>query len=77
MRRLLRAWGTRSKNPLPIVFLTGHGNIPTRFVALRGGAEDLLVKTAPKEELLAAVERALARDARERDLSSGCMPNTP
>ncbi len=57
----------RSENPLPIVFLTGHGDIPTSVAAMRGGAEDFLVKTAPKEELLAAVDRALARDARERE----------
>ncbi len=33
---------------------------------MRSGAEDFLVKTAPADELLAAVERALARGARER-----------
>jgi len=55
-----------SGNPMPVVFLTGHGDIPTSVAAMRGGAEDFLVKTAPKKELLAAVERALARDAVER-----------
>jgi FixJ family two-component response regulator len=34
---------------------------------MRRGAEDFLVKTAPKEVVIAAIERALARDARERD----------
>ena len=34
--------------------------------AMRTGAEDFLTKTAPREALLAAVERALARDDRER-----------
>ena len=33
---------------------------------MRNGAEDFLTKTAPKEALLAAIERALARDDRER-----------
>ena len=55
----------QSHNPLPIVFLSGHGDIPTSVQAMRNGAEDFLTKTAPKEELLAAIERALARDARE------------
>jgi len=55
-----------SGNPMPVVFLTGHGDIPTSVAAMRDGAEDFLVKTAPKKELLAAVERALARDAVER-----------
>ena len=34
---------------------------------MRGGAEDFLEKRAPKEALLAAVRRALARDAQERE----------
>jgi two-component system, LuxR family, response regulator FixJ len=52
----------RSGNPLPVVFLTGHGDIPTSVHAMRGGAEDFLTKPPRKEDLLAAVERALARD---------------
>jgi len=57
----------RSANPLPVVFLTGQGDIPATVSAMRGGAEDFLTKRAPKEELLAAVERALERDTRERE----------
>jgi len=56
----------QSDNPLPIVFLTGHGDIPTSVQAMRRGAEDFLIKTAGKEDLLAAIERALARDKSER-----------
>jgi len=56
----------QSDNPLPIVFLTGHGDIPTSVQAMRRGAEDFLIKTASKEDLLAAIERALARDNSER-----------
>lgn len=62
----LQAVLAASGNPLPIVFLSGHGDIPTTVEAMRHGAEDFLVKTASKDELLAAVERALLRDARER-----------
>src|SRR5689334_23423501 len=51
---------------MPVVFLSGHGDIPTTVRAMRRGAEDFLTKRAPKEELLEAVKRALARDARER-----------
>ncbi len=58
---------TKSENPLPVVFLTGHGDIPTTVNAMRRGAEDFLTKRAPKEELLAAVQRALARDTRDRE----------
>jgi len=56
----------RSANPLPVVFLTGQGDIPASVSAMRGGAEDFLTKRAPKEDLLAAVERALEREATER-----------
>jgi FixJ family two-component response regulator len=56
----------KSAHPLPVIFLTGQGDIPTTVSAMRSGAEDFLTKRAPKEELLAAVERALERDARER-----------
>jgi two-component system response regulator FixJ len=56
----------KTDNPLPIVFLTGQGDIPATVSAMRGGAEDFLTKRAPKEEMLAAVERALERDTQER-----------
>ena len=56
----------KTSNPLPVVFLTGQGDIPTTVSAMRSGAEDFLTKRVRKEELLAAVERALERDSRER-----------
>jgi FixJ family two-component response regulator len=62
----LQAALAKTENPLPIVFLTGQGDIPTSVQAMRHGAEDFLTKLAPKEELLAAVNRALERDVRER-----------
>ncbi len=55
-----------SANPLPVIFLTGQGDIPTTVMAMRGGAVDYLVKRAPKEELLAAVQQAFERGAKER-----------
>jgi FixJ family two-component response regulator len=62
----LQAALRKTANPLPVIFLTGQGDIPSTVSAMRSGAEDFLTKRAPKEELLAAVERALARDAQER-----------
>lgn len=47
---------------LPIVFLTGNADIPTTVTAMRQGAVDFLEKTAPKEKLIEAVNRALERD---------------
>ncbi len=56
----------RGKNALPVVFLTGEGDIPTTVTAMRQGAEDFLTKRGPKENLFAAVDRAIVRDARQR-----------
>ncbi|MES2981948.1 MAG: response regulator [Verrucomicrobiota bacterium] len=55
-----------SANPLPIVFLTGAGDIPASVSAMRQGAEDFLTKGAPKKDLIAAINRALARGEEER-----------
>jgi FixJ family two-component response regulator len=63
---LLQQTIMRGSNVLPVIFLTGEGDIPTSVKAMREGAEDLLTKRAPTEHLLAAVARAIARDARER-----------
>lgn len=56
----------KAGSPLPILFLTGHGDIPTTVQAMRSGAEDFLTKQAAKEELVAAVRRGLARNAQDR-----------
>ena len=56
----------KAGSPLPILFLTGHGDIPTTVQAMRGGAEDFLTKQAPKADLIAAVNRALARNEQDR-----------
>jgi FixJ family two-component response regulator len=39
----------QTANPLPILFLTGHGDIPSTVRAMRGGAEDFLEKRAAKK----------------------------
>jgi FixJ family two-component response regulator len=57
----------RTENPLPIIFLTGHGDIPSSVHAMRAGAEDFLTKPVNQETLFAAIERALDRDARMRE----------
>jgi FixJ family two-component response regulator len=55
-----------STNPLPVVFVTGKGDIPTSVRAMRAGAEDFLTKRAATADLVAAIDRAIDRDARER-----------
>ena len=51
---------------LPIVFLTGHGDIPASVRAMKGGAVDFLTKPVPRETLLGAIQNALAVDAQDR-----------
>jgi FixJ family two-component response regulator len=51
---------------LPIIFLTGHGDIPLSVRAMKMGAVDFLTKPVKREVLLSAVQMALARDAETR-----------
>jgi FixJ family two-component response regulator len=51
---------------LPIIFLTGHGDIPASVRAMKAGAVDFLTKPVQRETLLGAVQSALERDAAER-----------
>lgn len=46
----------------PIVFLTGHGDVPSSVRAMKSGAVEFLLKPARKQELLEAIARALERD---------------
>jgi FixJ family two-component response regulator len=51
---------------IPIVFLTGHGNIPASVQAMKAGAVEFLTKPFVEEELLRAVQEAIERDRRTR-----------
>lgn len=53
-------------SPFPIVFLTGHGDIPTTVRAIKSGAEDFLTKPVQGQDLLASIGRAMARHQVER-----------
>jgi FixJ family two-component response regulator len=55
---------------LPIVFLTGHPDIPTTVAAIKAGAIDFLIKPVSSNELLHVVERAIAQHDATRDLKS-------
>ena len=56
----------RMEERLPIIFLTGYGDIPASVRAMRAGAVDFLTKPVRREKLLPAVQSALALDAKER-----------
>ena len=51
---------------LPIVFITGKGDIPMTVKAMKAGAADFLRKPCDESELLEAAREAIARDARDR-----------
>jgi RNA polymerase sigma factor (sigma-70 family) len=51
---------------LPVLFLTGYGDIPASVRAMKAGAVDFLTKPVDQDRLLAAVETALARDVARR-----------
>ena len=51
---------------IPIVFLTGHGNIPATVRAMKAGAVEFLTKPFDDEELLRAIQEAIERDRRSR-----------
>lgn len=51
--------------PMPVIFLTGHGDVAMSVRAVKAGAEDFLLKPVAREALLDAIERARVRAASE------------
>jgi FixJ family two-component response regulator len=60
---------------LPIIFITAHGDIPMTVQAMKGGAIEFLTKPFRDQDLLDAIETALARDRdrRESDRALGSL----
>lgn len=57
---------------IPIIFITGHGDIPMSVRAMKAGAVDFLEKPFNDQALLDAIHAALTRDAEERQAESAC-----
>jgi len=55
-----------SKMPIPIIFMTAHGDIAMSVKAMKAGAMDFLAKPFRDQDMLDAVESALTRDAARR-----------
>jgi DNA-binding NtrC family response regulator len=51
---------------IPIIFITGHGDIPMSVRAMRAGALEFLTKPVNDEDLLRAIQQAIARDQKAR-----------
>ena len=56
----------QSQRTMPIIFITGLGNVPMTVRAMKGGAQDFLEKPFDDQELLDAIQRALARSQEAR-----------
>ena len=56
----------RNGNPKPIIFLTGHGDIPMTVQAMKAGAVDFLTKPVRDQTLLDALTAGIAMDAARR-----------
>jgi FixJ family two-component response regulator len=55
-----------AKTSIPVIFITGRGDIPSTVTAMKGGAVDFLTKPVDEDALLASVERALQQDRANR-----------
>jgi FixJ family two-component response regulator len=56
---------------IPIIFMTGHGDIPMSVKAMKAGAIDFLTKPFRDQDILDAVTRAIERDQKRRDSEKG------
>lgn len=56
---------------LPVIFLTGHGDIPMSVKAMKGGAVDFLTKPFRDQDMLDAVNAGMARAAERRSAAQG------
>jgi FixJ family two-component response regulator len=56
-----------AKIEIPLIFITGHGDIPMSVQAMKAGAVDFLTKPFRDQDLLDAVQRALANDRARRE----------
>jgi FixJ family two-component response regulator len=57
----------QQRDPLPVIFLTGHGDVPSSVRAMKQEAVDFLTKPVCADDLVAAVNRAFAADAAVRE----------
>ena len=62
----LQAALQEARRDIPIVFMTGHGDVSTGVRAMKGGAVDFLEKPVRAPDLLACVQRGLARSQQSR-----------
>ena len=62
----VQQWVAAQEVPLPVIVITGHGDVPMAVTAFRGGAWDFLEKPFDDEYFLQRVQEALERDREAR-----------
>jgi FixJ family two-component response regulator len=53
-----------ANNPIPVIFITGHGDIPMSVRAMKAGAAEFLTKPFHDQDLLDAIQQAIDRDSK-------------
>jgi RNA polymerase sigma factor (sigma-70 family) len=67
----LQAELAQAKCNIPIIFITGHGDIPMSVQALKKGASDFLTKPFNDQELLDAIHQAIEKDKQAKQRQAG------
>lgn len=63
----------RCGNSLPVIFISGHADVPMSVRAMKAGAFEFLTKPVHHQELLDAIHAAIARHGEERDQERGLL----
>ncbi|MFO1310477.1 MAG: response regulator [Burkholderiales bacterium] len=70
----LQEWLVEHNNTLPILFLTGHGDIPMAVRTIKRGAYDFLQKPVDETQLLAAIDSAMSGGASDESVTRTLPP---
>jgi FixJ family two-component response regulator len=57
----------KANNPLPIIFITGHADVPMSVQAMKHGAVEFLIKPVREQDLLDAIRKGIERDRQRRE----------
>jgi DNA-binding NtrC family response regulator len=67
----------RDEVPMPIIFITGHGDIPMTVQAMKAGAVEFLTKPCRDDDLLDAIEQAISRGRQLKPCNNEPADETP
>src|SRR5260370_33819495 len=73
----LQEYLNRRDIEIPIVFVTGHGDVPAAVSAIKGGAIDFIQKPFSHREVLSIIAKAFQRDAEIREMRTRRSATSP